>query len=44
VKRPLLEAAWAKALYEAWVRYEETPIYNAVVAELGNPRPVSSLG
>lgn len=37
------ETAWAKALYEAWVRYEETPIYAAVCAELGTPAPVSSL-
>ena len=34
------EAAWARALYEAWRRYGETPIYREVAAELGDPLAV----
>lgn len=33
----LIEAAWARALFEALVRYEETPLYEATVREHGRP-------
>lgn len=42
-REELLQAAWAKALYEAWCRYGETPIWDELVAERGNPLAVERL-
>lgn len=39
----LLQAAWAKALYEAWARHGETPLFDALAAEMGNPLAVERL-
>lgn len=33
----LIEAEWARALYEALTRYESAPIYEALVREYGRP-------
>lgn len=37
------EEAWAKALYEALLRYEPTPLYEATAAELGDVLAVARL-
>lgn len=39
---PLLDAAWARALHDALVRYQPTPLFDAVCRELGNPLSVAA--
>lgn len=42
-REELLQSAWAYALYDAWCRYGETPIFDALAAEMGNPLAVGRL-
>lgn len=42
-REELVQAEWARALYEALCRYQDTPLFAEVAAEMGNPLAVERL-